>query len=449
MVPLIAAVLCLAFVAYLFRTDPRQEGSSTSALWIPFLWMFFAGSRYLSSWLSFSSAESFSYDEGSPLDRMLFLALIAAGVVVLVRRNVPWGRFMAGNKLLLLYFAYCLLSVLWADEPDISFKRWIKDLGNPVMVLVILTEPAPLPALATLLRRLTYLLIPLSVLFVRWFPELGRVYGADGTPMYTGVGQQKNALGQMCLWIGIYLAWQILLDRDRFAAWTRAQRANMLVLAVLMAYLLYVSNSQTSLACLLLAVAVILVARLGFVRRRPRALNDIVLVSALLVLALESTIGLREHVLDLLGRDPSLTNRADLWALLLEFSTSPVLGAGFMSFWTGERMEAIWERLGAGVLQAHSGYIEQYLNLGYVGLGITMLLLIATFFRLRGEMRRDRPFATLRLCFLCAAALYNYTEAAFFGITNMWIVLLLALIPAHTLARRATAPTLREAAAHS
>ena len=103
MVPLIAAVLCLAFVAYLFRTDPRQEGSSTSALWIPFLWMFFAGSRYLSSWLSFSSAESFSYDEGSPLDRMLFLALIAAGVVVLVRRNVPWGRFMAGNKLLLLF----------------------------------------------------------------------------------------------------------------------------------------------------------------------------------------------------------------------------------------------------------------------------------------------------------------------------------------------------------
>lgn len=438
--PLIATVLCLAFVAYLYRIDPRQEGETTSALWIPFVWMFIAGSRFLSSWLSFSSSESLNRDDGSPIDALLFLALIAAGAVVLVRRNVPWGRFFAGNKLLVAYFAYCLLSVVWADEPSISFKRWLKDLGNPIMVLVVLTEPAPLPALATLLRRLAYLLIPLSVLFVRWFPELGRVFGVDGTQTYTGLGQQKNALGQMCLWIGIVLAWQVLQDRERFAAWTRAQRLNMLVLAVLTGYLLYVSNSQTSLSCLLVAAAVLLVARLGIVRRRPPALNDIVLATSLLVLALESTIGIRDQVLDLLGRDPSLTSRTDLWAVLFEHSTAPVLGAGFMSFWTGERMAAIWAVVGEGVVQAHSGYIEQYLNLGYVGVGLTVLMLVGAFFRLRGDMKRDPAFAVLRLCFLCAAVLYNYTEASFYGVSNMWIVLLLALISPGSLRRHVRPP---------
>lgn len=349
------------------------------------------------------------------------------------------GRFIAGNKLLLLYFAYCLLSVLWADEPEISLKRWLKDLGNPIMVLVILTEPAPLPALTTLLRRLAYLLIPLSFLFVRWIPELGRVYGVDGAPLYTGVGQQKNALGQMCLWIGMYFAWQIMQDRERFAAWTRSQRVNLLILAVLAGYLLYVSNSQTSLACLLLAVAVLLLSRLGVVRRRPAALIDVVLACGLAVLILESTVGLRDQVLDALGRDPSLTNRAELWAMLLEFSTEPMFGAGFMSFWTGERMAAIWAQLGTGVVQAHSGYIEQFLNIGYVGVGLTLLMLVGSFFSLRGDSNRDPSFATLRLCFLCTAALYNYTEASFFGVSNMWLILLLALITPHSVKPRAPA----------
>jgi exopolysaccharide production protein ExoQ len=132
MITLIATGLCLLFIAYLFLTDPRPEGSTTSALWIPLAWMFFAGSRYLSSWLSFSSTESFSYDDGSPMDRALFMALLAAGLIVVVRRRARWsGNFFRANTLLVLYFAYCLVSATWSSEPDISVKRWIKDLGNP------------------------------------------------------------------------------------------------------------------------------------------------------------------------------------------------------------------------------------------------------------------------------------------------------------------------------
>jgi exopolysaccharide production protein ExoQ len=428
MVALIATALCLVFIVHLFLTDPRPQGSTTTALWIPTAWMFFAGSRYLSSWLSFSSSESFSYDDGSPMDRMLFLLLLAAGMVVLIKRRVAWGAAIGANKLLVLYFAYCLVSAAWSSEPDISVKRWIKDLGNPVMVLIVLTEPAPLAAVGVLMRRLAYLLIPLSVLFVRYYPELGRVYAVDGTPMFTGVGQQKNALGQMCLVIGIYAAWQLLQDRATYSSWKRLQRWSMLAWAAMLAWLLYLSNSQTSLACLLVAVAVLLAARLPHVQRRPSALVGLVLTAGVSAWILDATIGVRDTVYALLGRDPSLTSRTEVWALLYDFSSDPVLGAGFMSFWTGERMAAIWEQLGSAVLQAHSGYIEQYLNLGYVGLGLTILLLVAGFFRLRRQLDEDAAMSTLRLSYLCAAALYNYTEASFYGVSNVWIVLLLALI---------------------
>ncbi len=53
------------------------------------------------------------------------------------------------------------------------------------------------------------------MLFVRYFPELGRTYHADGSPMFTGVGHQKNDLGLMCLVTGIYFAWKVFQPRDR------------------------------------------------------------------------------------------------------------------------------------------------------------------------------------------------------------------------------------------
>lgn len=425
---LVPAALCLGFIAFLFWTGPDKDASTTSALWIPLVWMFFAGSRYLSSWLNFDASESFSYDEGSPIDRAVFLTLIAAGLAVLARRRIDWGQLLWSNKLLVVYFVFCLLSAGWSNDPLISLKRWFKDLGNPIMVLVVLTEPSPLWALAAVMRRLSYLLIPLSVLFVRYYPELGRVYTVDGTPMYTGVGHQKNALGQICLVIGIYFAWQITQDRQRYLQWARHQRLGLLSLALMLGWLLYMSNSQTSLACLLVAIAVLLCAQLPYVRRLPTRLTDLSLVAGVLFVLLEAAFGITDLIIALLGRNPSLTNRTDLWALLFTFSRDPFLGAGFMSFWTGERLEGIWAELGAGVLQAHSGYIEQFLNLGYVGLALTILLLANAFFRLRRRLSEDPSIATLLLCFLYATALSNYTEASFYGVSNMWIILLFALI---------------------
>ena len=148
----------------------------------------------MSSWLdvrpSFASVSS--YSEGSPVDRAVFLALIVAGIYVLARRQINWGTLLRKNSLLALYFLYCLASILWADEPFVAFKRWFKDLGNPVMALVILTTPNPREALTLTLRRLSFLWLPASVLFVKYYPELGRAYHVDGSPMYIGIGTPEE-----------------------------------------------------------------------------------------------------------------------------------------------------------------------------------------------------------------------------------------------------------------
>src|SRR5262249_24610187 len=216
---ILATVVCILFIVYLFWTDLRRPDSPSSALWVPLAWMFLAGSRWVSHWLgaapTFGSAND--YAEGNPVDRAVFLTLIVAGIVILARRKIDWHRLLFNNKWIVLYLLYCLASMAWSDDPTLLMKRWVKDLGNPIMALVILTERRPYEAVGVVLRRLAFLLLPLSVLFIKYYPGLGRDYKASGAPMFTGVGHQKNDLGLMCLLAGIYVFWELL-------QWRRSRR---------------------------------------------------------------------------------------------------------------------------------------------------------------------------------------------------------------------------------
>jgi hypothetical protein len=144
------------------------------------------------------------YLEGNPLDRLVYSGLLAVGLLVLVRRRRPVGKLLLANAPVLCFFLYCAVSILWSDYPAVAFKRWHKALGDLVMVLVVLSDRNPSAAVKRLLSRTTYLLIPLSILFIKYYPNFGRVYGRwDWKVSYTGVATNKNTLGAICLLCGL------------------------------------------------------------------------------------------------------------------------------------------------------------------------------------------------------------------------------------------------------
>src|SRR5713101_5199194 len=114
--------------------------------------------------------------EGSPLDRYLLTGLLALGIIVLIRRGRESGIILRANGPILLFFLYCAVSVLWSDYPDVAFKRWTKALGDIVMVMVVLTDSDRYSAVKKLLARTGFLLIPVSVLLIKYYPSLGRAY---------------------------------------------------------------------------------------------------------------------------------------------------------------------------------------------------------------------------------------------------------------------------------
>lgn len=429
--PALATALCILFIAYLFWTDLRRPDRPSAALWVPLAWMFLAGSRYVSSWLgltpTFAGADDFA--EGSPLDRAVFFALIVAGILILARRKIDWQRLLLNNTWIILYFLYCLASMAWSDEPTVLMKRWVKDLGNPIMALVILTERRPYEAVGAVLRRLAFLLLPLSILFIKYYPELGRDYHADGTPMYTGVGHQKNDLGLMCLLAGIYLFWELLQRRETTdPAFTRQHKIVAVGLTGMLAWLLHMSDSQTSFVCLVTAVLLLLLGRTPIMARRPGRLFGALICAVLAMWLLDEVLHVTELALSLLGRNPTLTNRTDIWRIVNGFEVNPIVGAGFMSFWTGARLDEVWRLLGTPINQAHNGYLEQYLNLGYIGVAFIAVIVLSGLLRVRRHLSVEPAAGMLRICFIVSAVLYNYTEASFYGLNNMWMLLLLGCL---------------------
>ncbi|MBS3917371.1 MAG: O-antigen ligase family protein [Deltaproteobacteria bacterium] len=470
MPPQLALLITIILILYLFWVDRKKIEGVSRAIWIPLIWMFFSASRYVSQWLNLGAPTDTVdiYLEGNPVNAASFFILIAAGIIVLLRRRLNWVEIFTKNPWICLFFLFGAISFFWSDYPFVSFKRWIKTLGNVIMVLVILTEGRPYEAIGVIFRRLAFICLPLSVLFIKYYPELGRDYHATGTQMFTGVALQKNGLGQICLLFGIYFSWHILLSRwkkfdtfdgaksrflnrvkkrrsvstlsilwtpvlsevegsDRRVEWVDLERLHYsiyLIILPMIIWLFYMSNSATSLVCMVVAVCLFLVGRMPSMALKPRRILAFGIVCIALFGVLELFFDATATVINLLGRDPTLTTRVPKWEVLLSMVRDPVFGFGWESFWLGERQQIIYEKIGLRG-NAHNGYLEMYLNLGFIGIFILVGWILSGLIKIARHLVIDYPAAMLRLCFIVVFALYNWTEASFHGVSNMGILLLL------------------------
>ena len=377
--------------------------------------MLISGSRAVSEWLNLFgfSFGAVSLEEGSPIDRLVYLGLIAAGFNILRQRQVRLGQLMRDNRWLAAFLIYCLLAVLWSDFPFVALKRWIKVIGHPVMALIILSEPDPEESLARVMKRSAYVLIPISVLFIKYFPDLGRVYEFwTGAALYTGITTNKNLLGCDCLILGYFFIWDFF--KMRGLPKSKARR-NEIILSLgflaMIAWLLQKSDSKTSLAALVLAVVILVVA--GWKVIDKRYLGTYLITGAIVIVFAELTFGVYGTALHLLGRNATLTERTFLWNDVLAVDINPIFGAGFESFWLGERLRRLWILHPWQPNQAHNGYLETYINLGLAGLFMLFGLIVATYKKAQRELFRNFEMGRFRLGFLAAVVVYNWTEAGF------------------------------------
>jgi exopolysaccharide production protein ExoQ len=434
MPPIVALSLCIGFILLLFRIE-SQNSKVSWATWIPLIWFMITMSRMVVQWGMdpFGFTNNYSENallEGSPIDRTIFTVLIVVGIVVLLARRSSWPAIFKNNLMLLILFLYFGLSILWSDFPWVSSKRYIKLIGSFIMVLVVLGAEDPAENIRAMLRRCSYVLIPLSVVFIKYYPQFGRVYHRwSGEASFTGVTTNKNSLGVLCMVCGIFLFSDLM--SSIFSQVKKSNKTEFILHLILFAvtfWLLILSLSANSLACFILGILILSGMRLPFIKRNLKSIGFYFLSVAAVILILQLTIDIKQIVITALGRDATLTGRTDIWKEALAMIDNPLIGVGFESFWLGKRIDIFWENYWWHPIQVHNGYAETYLDSGLIGLFLLMSVIAYSYRKIAKVLVQDFEYGILRMVFFIIALMYNVAESSFNTLQPIGFIFLLLIV---------------------
>jgi len=428
MAKLIATLCCYIGIAGLFWLERDKKAQVSKAVWIPAIYLVIISSRSVSSWLEMAPPQMEDGVYSSPLDAGIMLVLLALAVIVLISRQRKVRTLLSGNIPILLFYAYAAVSMVWSDIPFVTLKHWTKGIEDVLIILVVVTDDAPVLAIRRIITRVGFLLIPLSVLVGIYYPVWGRRYTKGGAPEFTGISVQKNQLGQTCLILGLGLLWCFLQAyRDRASA-VRGRRLLAFGTTIgIVAWLLHMCLSLTSTVCLVLGGGVMLLTSRP--SESPKTLRAHLLVATALCIALVPLF-VAPTLVESVGRDTTFSGRTEIWHLLPTILQNHWLGAGYETFLVGPRLLEMVDTFGYDFQEAHNGYLEVYLNLGWIGVSLFAFVLIDGYRKIIAAMRWDPATGGLRLAFFVTVLIEGLTEAPFRMMTATWFGLLWAILSA-------------------
>jgi O-antigen ligase len=430
MSPLIAAVVYCIGICGLFYLERGGLGRVSRVLWLPTISLLLDGTRPISFWMGmqWNNYTPQVKAEVNPLDTIFTFALMVAGIMLLYPRLAAVAMLLRRNAAVILYVVYCGISVSWSDYPGLAFKRWVRLLGTFVTVFLILTDKDPWRAMRWVLTRVGLLIIPTSILLIKYFPQMSTYFDQwTGERFVSGMSMDKNMLGMTCLVTGLAILVQFLSvwkERGRRGRGRRLIAYGVVLLGAL--WLFSSANSQTSSACFYIGSLMLVAMSFLKLARRPVAEHMMALT---LILAAFSVLFL--HIgegttLQHLGRSTTLSGRTEIWSGLLAFAGNPLFGTGFDSFWMGDRLRRIWGVGGmlGGINEAHNGYLEMYLNLGWVGIALLAALITTGYRNISIALLRDPEPGRFRLVFFVVTIVYCFTEVGFRTGSYIWIIFL-------------------------
>lgn len=398
-------------------------------------------SRNVGIWLAGGGdAES---TEGSNVDGYMLLTFVVMAWYALSRHWAQTKVILTQNKSVVALFIFMAISITWSEIPFDSTKRWIRASGDLAMALILATQPDPFAALKLIFRRAFILLIPLSIILSKFFPNLGRAQEKNWSAnTWIGVATHKNTLGMLVFMSAFYFLVQLIsAKRKSGRSWVYTLLDDPIdVLYLLLSLYLLTgggaeSNSVSSTSLLLFLLSSASFIGFGWFRKRPKAIRSMLILTAVFLIITQALLSLfdssiRAVVASSQGKDPTLAERTILWdALLKEGADKSLLGAGFGGFWS-ERMSNHMQTIFSwGPGQSHNGYIETYLNIGIVGLS---LLILTALNGLRSALRRCTEYfdhGVWCLILLICALIHNYSEAGFPRPTHVvWFVFLVVVL---------------------
>jgi exopolysaccharide production protein ExoQ len=358
--------------------------------------------------------------------RIFWPAMAAISAILVVRNYYRLSRLTwpAHLKCLFLYLAFAGASVLWAFKPGLSFIRFVQE----VMVLLSIVPPTMLAVRTTDMMRGVFLCFALAAILNVFFVFSNSPTLVAELKGYPGYFTGKNLLGE-------FAAIAFLLSlHEVFQPGLR--RALGVIIIVTDALLLFWANSKT--ASVLAFLVPILAGLTLFVVRRTRISAAIVLVSVpfcYLVLSNLSGFYIMNRASYMIYHDATFSGRSVIWDFAVkEIALRPLVGYGYQSFWlVGPDAPSIVDAPGwvKDMPNAHNGYYDTMLEMGYVGYALLLAFIITTLHAIGRVAARDPTRAWLLLSLAIYVIIHNGLESTWMRAFDlMWVVF--AIVAAET-----------------
>ncbi|RPH51733.1 MAG: O-antigen ligase family protein [Desulfobacteraceae bacterium] len=429
-------ILACIFIFFMLRLDRKQYPEATYALWIPAIWMLLITSKgSIAVWFGAGG----EMDEGNSLDRLLLSVLLIIALLILIKKRFNWANHIKDNSWLMVLICFTLVTVLWSDMPFVSFKRWIRwTISAVIMAFVVRTEVEPRQALLSVFRRVVYVNIPLSIIVVRFYGDLGRQYVPwSGDLTWIGVGTHKNALTALCVFAMFFLVWTFIRRWRSIEKPTTWYQTYLEVFIFLLAFYLFMgpqhslTYSSTSLVCLVIGVATLLI--FNWLKKRNIVLNaNLISIFIGFIILFGTITPFMGHlpffdVSEVLNRDSTLTGRADLWDRLVPCAKQNfLLGYGIGAFWSDLRIDEMRS------MEAHNGYLDVILNYGLVGLILFSIFLLNSSRKAHREIIKNSDWGIFWFCVILMTLIQNIPESSLSPFTGLFRVALLLQICCQT-----------------
>jgi O-antigen ligase len=403
------------------------------SLIIPILWVLRIASRGLLYWFNPDAGlnQDIDYLKGSPIDRTYLSILEIIGIVILIKRKIEWKLLIKNNFTLIILYGYIGISVLWSDFQDVSFKRWIRALGDLIMVLIIITDHNYVKAFINVYRIGSYILLPVSIILVKYFREYGVSYDYTGkVEMWVGVTTHKNSLGQLVCIFCLFYIWNYLSKNFK----TFITDIPIFLIGILLLNGSSSSISKTSFSVFFVGLIFLVIMKI--IKEKTYVLN-LITISFFSVMIVGTIMSQHLFAYDFIplvigqaGGDPTLTGRTFLWDALLEIGKDNWLfGSGYGGFWLGEYANNLWQTFTWRPDSAHNGYIDVYIDIGIVGIFLLVLMLISTYLSIERSLVKGSEFAKLQFAIFITVMIYNFTESSFLKPTSfLWFTFLLIAV---------------------